>query len=385
MHPLQPSDRGLGRAARGRPPRRRQGLCRTPSEPGARPGGDTPAEDCLAAPDGPDNPCYAKHVVLRTDRSDGFVGRNFLMRGAKEHGFYTEETDGVLLDKVKFFWNADYGHLSFTTDHNVVKNCDGYGSGDAVVYPGAAPQTGEFRDEGFYPEERYNTVIKKCDLHGSAMGYSGSMGNSVRVTQNHFYGNANGLTTDTISAPGHPGFPADGMKVDHNWFYSNNLDVYARGHPPFVPLVPQAVGTGIMWPGMNDGVFANNRVFDNWRHGTLLVAIPDVVAGEAEGNVDSAEPLPSDPVARSRRSASTSCDNQYFDNQMGERPRRLQAAPGPDQVRQPERAHRRATVPAELPNGVDFWWDEHRPRTATAGTTTPGRTARGDALTATRR
>ena len=125
--------------------------------------------------------------MLRTDRSDGFVGRNFLMRGAKEHGFYTEETDGILLDKVKFFWNADYGHLSFTTDHNVVKNCDGFGSGDAVVYPGAAPQTGEFRDEAFYPTERYNTVIKQCDLHGSAMGYSGSMGNSVRITRSRLH------------------------------------------------------------------------------------------------------------------------------------------------------------------------------------------------------
>ena len=79
-------------------------------------------------------------MVLRTDRADGFVGRNFLMRGAREHGFYTEETDGILLDRVKFFWNADYGHLSFTTDHNVVQNCDGFGSGDAVVYPGAAPR-----------------------------------------------------------------------------------------------------------------------------------------------------------------------------------------------------------------------------------------------------
>ncbi len=72
-----------------------------PLEPDSRPGSadDTSPEDCLAAPDGPDNPCYAKHVVLRTDRSDGFVGRNFLMRGAKEHGFYTEETDGVLLTR----------------------------------------------------------------------------------------------------------------------------------------------------------------------------------------------------------------------------------------------------------------------------------------------
>ncbi len=262
----------------------------------ARPGGNRPSSECHTD-DEADNPCFAKHVVLRTDRSDGFVGRNFLMRGAKEHGFYTEETDGILLDRVKFFWNADYGHLSFTTDHNMVKNCDGFGSGDAVVYPGASPQTGEFRKESFYPEARYNTTIKKCDLHGSAMGYSGSMGNSVHVTQNHFYGNANGLTTDTLSAPGHPGFPADGMKIDKNWFYANNLDVY-RAENPFEALVPQPVGTGFFWPGNNDGRFENNWVFDNWRQGTMLVSIPDAIAGEAEGAVDEDTHCPTDQSER---------------------------------------------------------------------------------------
>ncbi len=330
-----------------------------PDKPGARPGGDTPAEECLAAEDGPANPCYAKHVVMRTDRSDGFVGRNFLMRGAKEHGFYTEETDGILLDKVKFFWNADYGHLSFTTDHNVVKRCDGFGSGDAVVYPGAAPQTGEFRDESFYPDERYNTVIKKCDLHGSSMGYSGSMGNSVRVTQNRFYGNANGLTSDTISAPGHPGFPSDGMKVDNNWFYSNNLDVYDPENE-FEPLVPQAIGTGIMWPGMNDGVFANNRVFDNWRHGTLLVAIPDELAGEAEGNVDSeihCLVAPVDGFPSGDGSASTSCDNRYAGNRMGEVPSAFKRHPGLTKFGN-QTGLTGGDAPDQLPNGVDFWWDE---------------------------
>ncbi len=295
-----------------------------PNRPGARPGGATPAEECLSAPDGRDNPCFAKHVVMRGDRTDGFVGRNFTLRGAREHGIYTEEADGVLLDRVKFFWNADYGHLSYTTDHNVVKNCDGFGSGDAVVYPGAAPQTGEFRKNGVYPNERFNTVIKRCDLHGSSMGYSGSMGNSVRVTRNRFYGNANGLTSDTISAPGHPGFPADGQKVDHNWFYSNNLDVY-RDDNPFAPLVPQAVGTGIMWPGMNDGSFTRNRVFDNWRHGTLLVAIPDAVAGDADGNVDKQHhclDLPPD------QEISTSCGNQYTNNNMGNVPAGFKRHPG---------------------------------------------------------
>ncbi|MGI9020354.1 MAG: hypothetical protein ACR2G3_06565 [Solirubrobacterales bacterium] len=327
-------------------------------KPGARPGGDLPSEECLAAPDGPENPCYAKHVVMRTDRSDGFVGRNFLLRGAKEHGFYTEETDGILLDKVKFFWNADYGHLSFTTDHNMVKRCDGYGSGDAVIYPGAAPQTGEFRDESFYPVQRHNTVIKKCDLHGSAMGYSGSMGNSVRVTRNHVYGNANGITSDTISAPGHPGFPSDGMKVDHNWIYSNNLHIYGADFEPFEPLVPQAVGTGIMWPGMNNGVFSNNRVFDNWTQGTLLLAIPDVLAGDADGNIDNQIHCPNTPLPPPTSTyASTSCDNRYFANEMGSVPDAFRSHRAITKFGN-ESSLTGAGLPETAPNGVDFWWDE---------------------------
>jgi hypothetical protein len=324
-----------------------------PKNPDSRPGSgnDTTPDDCFTAPDGPENPCYAKHVVLRGDRTDGFVGRNFLLRGAREHGFYTEESDGVLLDKVKFFWNADYGHPSFTSDHSEVRNCDGYGSGDAVVYPGAAPQTGEFRDESFYPEQRFNTVIKKCDLHGSAMGYSGSMGNSVRVTKNNFYGNANGLTSDTLSAPGHPGFPSDGMKVDHNLFYSNNFHVYGEDSP-VVPLVPQAVGTGIMWPGMNDGEFSNNRVFDNWQHGTLLIGIPDAIAGDAEGNLDPQDHCPASSAY------STSCANRYHGNVMGVVPDGFKKHPGLTKFGNESGLAVDGDTPPELPNGVDFWWDE---------------------------
>jgi hypothetical protein len=193
-------------------------------------------------------------------------------------------------------------------------------------------------------------VIKKCDLHGSAMGYSGSMGNSVRVTRNNIYGNANGLTSDTISAPGHPGFPADSQKVDRNWFYSNNLDIY-RDDAPFVPLVPQAVGTGIMWPGMNNGRFAHNRVFDNWRHGTLLVATPDSVAGEPDGNVDKQNHCIDDSAA------STSCANKYTQNNMGNVPNGFDAHPGLKKFGN-KSGLLDENVPDELPNGVDFWWDE---------------------------
>ncbi len=323
------------------------------NEPGARPGGRTPASRCLTAEDGR-NPCFAKHVVLRTDRTDGFVGRNFLMRGAREHGFYTEETDGILLDRVKFFWNADYGHLSYTTDHHIVQNCDGFGSGDAVVYPGAAPQSGQYRKQSFYPERRYNTVIRRCDLHGSSMGYSGSMGNSVRVTKNRIYGNANGLTTDTISAPGHPGFPADGMRIDHNWFYANNLDVY-RENAPFEALVPQPVGTGFFWAGNNDGDFVGNWVFDQWRQGTMLISIPDAVTGEIEGAIDDPIHCPITGGNGPFGFASTSCYNRYARNRMGELPPGFQPHPSLRKFGNRTTLTRSSQT---APNGIDFWWDQ---------------------------
>ena len=110
---------------------------------------------------------------MRVDRADGFVGRNWLTRGGLEFGFYVEEADGVLLDRTKFFWNADYGHLSFTTDHNQIQNCDGMGAGDAAIYPGAAPETGAQATD-FYPDApRFNTTVTKCDMRNSALGYSG--------------------------------------------------------------------------------------------------------------------------------------------------------------------------------------------------------------------
>jgi len=300
-----------------------------PSDPQDKPGG------------------YAKHVVLRTDRSDGLVVRNILMRGALEHGFYTEETDGILLDKVKFFWAADYGHLSFTTDHNVIQNCEAFGAGDAGVYPGASPQTGEFRNTSFYPEQRLNTIVRWCDLHGSALAYSGSMGNSVRVTENHIYGNTTGIASDTLSAPGHPGFPADGMQIDNNYIYSNNLNLYST-NPPITPLVPVPIGTAIIWPGMNGGRVFRNWIFDNWRHGALLTAVPDQVAGSPEGNVDPAV------HCTTTTASSTSCGNQFYENKLGQIP------PGftwPTAIGKFGNKHG-STTAKTLPNGVDFWWDE---------------------------
>ena len=295
---------------------------------------------------------YAKDVVLKVDRADGFVGRNFLVRGAREHGFYSAETDGVLLDRTKFFWNRDYGHLSFSSDHNRVQNCEGFGSGDAAIYPGATPETGS-QATSFYPDApRKNTVITNCDLHGSALGYSGSMGNAVRITRNHIYGNMTGIASDTLSAAGHPGYPADSSEIDHNLIYSNNLNLFVAD-PPVEPLVGVPVGTGILYAGMNDARVHHNWIFDNWRDGAMLFSIPDafVSGGGAEGDIFPGVSCPS----ASTSGVSTSCGNQFFANSVGRAPNGFRF---PKAVGMFANQHAHDDARPEKPNGNDFWWGE---------------------------
>ncbi len=64
------------------------------------------------------------------------------------------------------------------------------------------------------------------------------------------------------------------MQIDNNYIYSNNLNLYGT-NPPVKPLVPMPIGTGVVWPGMNGGEVLRNWIFDNWRHGAVLTAVPD--------------------------------------------------------------------------------------------------------------
>lgn len=293
---------------------------------------------------------HAKDVVLRADRADGFVGRNMLLRGALEHGFYTEETDGTLLDRMKFFWNADYGHLAFTSDHQRIQNCDGMGAGDAALYPGAAPETGAQATD-FYPDApRYNTTITKCDMRNSTLGYSGSMGNAVRITNNHIYGNTTGIASDTLSSAGHPGFPTDSSQIDHNFIYSNNLNTYTKDSPVDA-LVAVPLGTGVIYAGMNSARVHDNWFFDNWRYAMMLLAVPDALTsyGGPEGDVYPGVACPGAP----ENGISTSCGNHFFDNKMGQVPKGFRFPAALEKYKVPH-----GNSESALANGVDFWWDE---------------------------
>ena len=220
------------------------------------------------------------------------------------------------------------------------------------MYPGAAPETGSQATD-FYPDApRPNTIIRNCDLHGSALGYSGSMGNAVRITRNHIYGNMTGISSDTLSAAGHPGFPSDSSEIDHNWIYSNNLDLY-QDNPPVAPLVGVPIGTGILYAGMNDARVHHNWIFDNWRDGAMLFSVPDGLTngGGAEGDIFPGVSCPGAPA----NGFSTSCGNQFFRNRVGRAPRELPLPGGHRHVRQ--RPTHRAREPSK-PNGNDFWWGE---------------------------
>jgi hypothetical protein len=263
-----------------------------------------------------------KDVGIRAERADGFYLRNVTLQHAEEHGVYPVETDGYAIDRVKMAYNHEYGHLAFTSDHGLIKHCEALGSGDAGVYPGAAAQTGEQTVE---PEQRYNQTIEKCDLHHNTLGHSGSMGDAIHILKNDVYDNAVGISVDSISAAGHPGYPQDSLLLEKNRIHSNNLNPY-QDDVGFEPTVDVAVGTGMWIAGGNANIVKNNRFYDNWRRGAMLFQVPDALACDLDQPQQTCSP---DQFPKQ----SNSHGNKFFDNKMG-------VAPGGKM----------------MPNGLDFWW-----------------------------
>jgi hypothetical protein len=291
---------------------------------------------------GPASP--AKDVVILADRADGFVLRNVKVRHAREHGVYVLETDGYRLDRVKLFYNMDYGTLTFASDHGLTQDCEATGSGDSGVYPGGAPETGDTTVEA---TRRYNQEIRRCDLHHNALGYSATDGNAIHVHDNDFYDNAQAISMDVFTAAGHPGFPQNSSLFEHNNIYSNNFNPYVAGSD-VAPTVPVPVGNGGWVAGGNHNVFRYNRIYDNWRRGFMLFAVPDAVV--CTPTVDTQHGC--DPMKMS-----TSYNNEFYGNTLGV---------GPD------------GKPA--PNGLDFWWDQYPGNTGNCWHDNGGATSEPPAL-----
>jgi hypothetical protein len=282
------------------------------------------AGDASKGNGGPNGVGHKKDVAIRADRADGFVLRNLTVRHAGEHGIYVLESDGYLLDRFKAYYSRLYGVLTFVEDHGIVQNCDTVGHGDSGVYPGAALESGVQRPVG--APFRYNQLIRWCDMHHNLAGYSGTNGNAIHLRQNEIYENSIGVQTDVVTGAGHPGFPGDSGLFEENNIHANNFNPYAEGSD-IEPSFPFPVGTGMWIAGGNHHVMRGNYVYDNWRRGFMLFAVPDsLICGPDSGNQQAGcEP----------EKFNTSHYNQYYDNHMGISP-----------------------TGAVLPNGTDFWWDQ---------------------------
>jgi len=142
-----------------------------------------------------------------------------------------------------------------------------------------------------------------------------------------FYDNTTGIATDSFFAGGHPGYPQDSSMFERNRIYSNNFNVYAPGSD-VKSAVPVPIGVGILIAGGDDDTISGNYIYDNWRRGTMLIAVPDAI---------SCAPNPDEgaPPCTPQGAATTSNGDRYYDNVMSRTP-----------------------DGRKMPNGVDFWWDE---------------------------
>jgi hypothetical protein len=280
----------------------------------------------------------SKLNVIRADRADGVVLRNFKVELSDFNNIYVLETNGFRIDRVESGYSREYGILSFTSDHGIYENCETYGNGDSGVYPGSGPDRHGLPDAHGHV---YGIVIRNCDSHDNNIGSSGTAGNGTLFHDNQFHDNAIGVTTDSF-AGGHPGMPQDASKWTDNLIYSNNKNIFsddrdayckqpAEDRDPTVvcPTFQVPVGTGILIAGGNDNIVEGNYIFDNWRRGTMLHWVPASFRGELDPG----------------KAFDTSTNNAYVDNCMGIRP--------PD-VRAPDFGSCQGSRDA---NGVDFWWD----------------------------
>ena len=278
----------------------------------------------------------AKLNVIRVDRADGIVLRNFTVQYSAFTNIYVLETNGFRLDRIVSRWSREYGFLSFTSDHGLYENLVTYGSGEAGIYPGSSP-------DGHCV--RYGIEIRNVDSYGNVHGLSANAGNSLWVHDSRFHDNATGLFVGSLG-PGHPGQPQDCAKLERNEIYSNNLDLYGRRRDAYCrrsvantqftrvcPTVPAPVGTGLFILGGNRNLVRNNLIYDNWRTGARLGWAP--IQERPAGTVLGISAL--GLLARNAREVArmrTSHGNRFIANRMGVRSAGQEAA-----------------------NGVDFAWD----------------------------
>lgn len=264
-----------------------------------------------------------KRDAFRADRADGIVIKNMAFEQASFNGLDVVETNGFLIEDVIGRYNQNYGILTFTSDNGLYMRTEGYGNGDSGLYPGSGP-------EGHC--QRYGIEIAQSKSYGNTLGQSGTAGNGTWIHDSEWYDNGTGIVNDSF-ASGHPGMPQDCSKWERNKVYSNNNNFFDEGNQEYCAKTPfkdrpkarvcpqfqSPVGVGIAMYGVNNNIYRDNQIWDNWRSGYRQFWVPGAVRGD------------NSPEAQT----DTSNGNRITGNSFGV---------GPDGKK--------------MPNGVDVFWDE---------------------------
>ena len=238
----------------------------------------------------------------------------------------------MLLDKVKFFWNADYGHLSFTTDHNVIQNCEAIGLRRRRRLPRRVAADGRLPQRGVLPRaalQHGRPPVRPARLDARLLGLDGQLGADDR--EPHLRQHGRHLERHAVGRPATPGFPADGMQIDNNYIYSNNLDLYGT-EPADHPARADA--------DRHRHRLAGHERRQGLRQLDLRQLAPRHAAGGGPGPARGRRPRATSTrrsTAPARRPRCTSCGNRYEDNVMGRVPPGFTLADGDREVRQPAR------------------------------------------------
>jgi hypothetical protein len=272
---------------------------------------------------------FQKLNVIRGDRTNGLYLRNFIAQKSTFNAIYVIEADGFVIDNVIGRWNAEYGFLSFASDHGLFTKCEAYGNGDSGVYPGGTSDINHARG---FNVPRYAIEVTGCHSHDNLLGYSGTGGDSVWVHDNEFDHNTGGASMDSLF-PNHPGLPQNHALFERNLIHSNNSNYYGNVTDgtcarPFAlqgvekgvvcPAVQVPVGTGVLVIGGNYNVFRDNWVYDNWKIGIVQTWVPGVARNDNRWSAQ----------------GETSHNNRYLGNHMGT-----------------------SATGQRLPNGLDYFWD----------------------------
>ncbi|TMA35080.1 MAG: hypothetical protein E6J79_15645 [Deltaproteobacteria bacterium] len=225
---------------------------------------------------------FAKDVGIRCDKCTGFIVRNLWERDANEHGIYVLDSDGYIFDRTVGSYNGEYSLFSFASDNGLYTDCDAEGGGDSGLYIGGHPDTSSVG--------RFSCELRRCKMHHSALGFSGTQGTSVWMHDNDFYDNALGISFD--SENDHPNFPERKSLIENNLIHDNNFNIYAptsdvpaRG--PGYNFFRYPIGTGMWIVGGDDNTIRNNIVWNNQRFGFILASNPTETPMQAKVNRNS--------------------------------------------------------------------------------------------------